>query len=59
MLLIVVDRVLHSDNKLDFSVIQAESVLDKVPEGDTLIIVGDSAYSCNKFIQNLSKHELL
>ena len=57
MLPVAIDRVPHSDNKFDFSVIQAESVLDKVPEGDTSIIVGDSAYSCNKFIYNLSKRE--
>lgn len=57
MLPVSVDRVPHSENKFDFSVIQAESVLDKVPEGDTSIIVGDSAYSCNKFIHNLSKRE--
>ena len=57
MLPVAIDRVPHSDNKFDFSVIQAESVLDKVPEGDTSIIVGDSAYSCNKFIHNLSKRE--
>ena len=37
--------------------IQAESVLYKVPEGDRSIIVGDSSYSCNKFIHNLSKRE--
>ena len=36
---------------------QAESVLDKVPKGDTSIIVGDSAYSYNKFIHNLSKRK--
>ena len=54
---VAIDRVPYSDNKFDFSVIQAESVLDKVPEGDTSIIVGDSAYSCNKFIHNLSKRE--
>ena len=57
MLPVTVDRVPHSENKFDFSVIQAESVLDKVPVGDTSIIVGDSAYSCNKFIHNLSKRE--
>lgn len=57
MLPVAIDRVPHSENKFDFSVIQAESVLDKVPEGDTSIIVGDSAYSCNKFIHNLSKRE--
>ena len=57
MLPVSVDRVPHSENKFDFSVIQAESVLDKVPEGDTSIIVGDSAYSCNKFMHNLSKRE--
>ena len=57
MLPVEIDRVPHSENKFDFSVIQAESVLDKVPEGDTSIIVGDSAYSCNKFIHNLSKRE--
>ena len=57
MLPVAIDRVPHSDNKFDFSVIQAESVLDKVPEGDTSIIVGDSAYSCNKFIHNLGKRE--
>ena len=54
---VAIDRVPHSDNKFDFSVIQAEFVLDKVPEGDTAIILGDSVYSCNKFIQNLSKRE--
>ena len=47
MFSIVIDRVLHSDNKFDFSVIQAESVLDKVSVGDISIIVGDSAYSYN------------
>ena len=57
MLPVAIDRVPHSDNKFDFSVTQAESVLDKVPEGDTSILVGDSAYSCNKFIHNLSKRE--
>ena len=57
MLPVAIDRVPHSDNKFDFSVVQAESVLDKVPEGDTSIIVGDSSYSCNKFIHNLSKRE--
>ena len=57
MLPVTVDRVPYSENKFDFSVIQAESVLDKVPEGDKSIIVGDSAYSCNKFIHNLSKRE--
>ena len=40
---IAIDRVSHSDNKFDFSVIQAESVLDKVPEEDTSMIVGDEA----------------
>ena len=54
---VAIDRVPHSDNKFDFSVVQAESVLDKVSEGDTSIIVGDSGYSCNKFIHNLSKRE--
>ena len=57
MLPVAIDRVPHSDNKFDFSVTQAESVLDKVPEGDTSILVGDSAYSCNNFIHNLSKRE--
>ena len=57
MLPVTIDRVPHIDNKFDFSVVQAESVLDKVPEGDISIIVGDSAYSCNKFIHNLSKRE--
>ena len=57
MLPVAIDRVPHSENKFDFSVIQAESVLDKVPKGDISIIVGDSAYSCNKFIYNLSKRE--
>ena len=57
MLPVAIDRVPHSDNKFDFSVTQAESVLDKVPEGDTSILVGDSAYSCNNFIHNLSKHK--
>ena len=54
---VAIDRVPHSENKFDFSVAQAKSVLDKVPKGDTSIIVGDSAYSCNKFIYNLSKRE--
>ena len=31
--------------------------MDKVTEGATSIIVGDLAYSCNKFIHNLSKRE--
>ncbi|EDV18421.1 uncharacterized protein TRIADDRAFT_63057, partial [Trichoplax adhaerens] len=53
MLPVTIDRVPHSENKYDFSVIQAESVLDKVPQGDISIIVGDSAYSCNKFIYKL------
>ena len=57
MLPVAIDRVPHSDNKFDFSLTQAESVLDKVPEGDTSILVGDSAYSCNNFIHNLSKHK--
>ena len=57
MLPVSIDRVPHNQNKFDFSVIQAESVLDKVPKGDISIIVGDSAYSCNKFIHNLSKSE--
>ena len=57
MLPVAMDRVAHSDNNFDFSVRQAESVLDKVPEGDTSILVGDSEYSCNKFIHNLSKRE--
>ena len=57
MLPVAIDRVPHSENKFDFSVAQAESVLDKVPEDDTSILVGDSAYSCNKFIHNLSKRE--
>lgn len=57
MLPVAIDRVAHSDNKFDFSVRQAESVLEKVPEGDTSILVGDSEYSCNKFIHNLSKRE--
>ena len=48
---------MDSENKYDFSVIQAESVLDKVPQGDISIIVGDSAYSCNKFIYKLSKRD--
>ena len=42
---------------LTLSVIRDEFVLDKVPEGHTSIIVGYSAYSCNKFIHNLSKRE--
>ena len=57
MLPVTIDRVPHSENKYDFSVIQAESVLDKVPQGDISIIVGDSAYSCNKFIYKLSKRD--
>ena len=57
MIPVTVDRVPHSDNKFDFSVIQTESVLDQVPKSDTSIIVGDSAYSCNKFIHNLSKRD--
>ena len=55
MLPVAIDRVPHSDNKFDFSLTQAESVLDKVPEGDISILVEDSAYSCNNFIHNLSK----
>ena len=31
--------------------------LDKVTEDYTSIIIGDLAYSCNKFIYNLSKRE--
>ena len=57
MLTVTIDRVPHSENKFDFSVTKAESVLDKVPKGDASILVGDSAYSCNKFIHNLSKRE--
>ena len=57
MLPVTIDRVPYSENKYDFSVIQAESVLDKVPQGDISIIVGDSAYSCNKFIYKLSKRD--
>ena len=57
MVPIAIDKVPHNDDKFDFSVIQAESVLDKVPEGDTSIIMWESAYSCDKFIHNLSKHE--
>ena len=34
MLPVAIDRVPYSENKFDFSVIQAESVLDKVPAGD-------------------------
>ena len=57
MLPIAIDRSPYSNNKFDFSVIQAESVLDKVPKGDTSIIVGDSAYLYNKFIHNFGKRE--
>ena len=43
MLPVTIDKVPHSENKYDFSVIQAESVLDtvldKVPQGDISIIV--------------------
>ena len=54
---VAIDRVPHIENKFDFSTIQGESVLNRVPKGDTSIIVEDSTYSCNKFIHNLSKRE--
>ena len=56
---VAIDRASHSENKLDFSVIQDKPVLNKVPEGDTLIIAEDSVYSCNKFIHNFSKVRIL
>lgn len=55
MLPITMDRVPHSKNKYEFSVSQIEPILDKVPDTDTSIIVGDSAYSCNRFVHPLSK----
>ena len=57
MLPIATDRVPHSENKYEFSVSQTEFVLDKVPSTDTSFIVGDSVYSCNKFIYPLSKRK--
>ena len=54
---VAIDRVPHIENKFDFSTIQGESVLNRVPKGDTSIIVEDSTYSCNKFIHNLSKRK--
>ena len=57
MLPVAIDRIPHSENKYEFSVSQVEFILDKVPDADTSILVGDSAYSCNKFIYKLSKRE--
>ena len=57
MLPVAIDRIPHSENKYEFSVSQVEFILDKVPDADTSILVGDSAYSCNKFLCKLSKRE--
>ena len=57
MLPIVINRVPHNNNKFDFNVIHTESILNKVPERDTSIMMGESAYSCNKCIHNLGKRE--
>lgn len=57
MLPVATDRVPHSENKYEFSASQVVSMLDKVPSTDTSFIVGDSAYSCNKFIYPLSKRK--
>ena len=48
MLPVAIDRVPHSDNKFDFSVTQAESVLDKVLERDTLGLFRESKQGIEK-----------
>ena len=58
MLPITIDRVPHSENKHEFSVSQIEPILEVVPDNDTSIIVGDCAYSCNKFLHPLSKKRM-
>jgi hypothetical protein len=57
MLPVAIDRIPHSENKYEFSVSQVEFILNKVPSTDASILVGDSVYSCNKFIYKLSKRE--
>ena len=42
MLHVAINKAAHQKNKFDFNVIQVESVLNEVPEGDTSIIVGGS-----------------
>ena len=55
MLPVAIDRIPFGENKMQFSVSQIAPIFKKIPKDSIGLCVGDSAYSCNKFVQPLYK----
>ena len=55
MLPVAIDRIPFRDNKMEFSVSQITPIFKKIPKDSIGLCIGDSAYSCNKFVQPLYK----
>jgi hypothetical protein len=54
---VAIDRIPFGENKMEFSVSQITPILKKLPKDSIGLCIGDSAYSCNKFVQPLYKLE--
>ena len=55
MLPVAINRIPFGENKMQFSVSQIAPIFKKVPKDSIGLCMGDSAYSCNKFVQPLYK----
>ena len=55
MLPVAIDRIPFGENKMEFSVSQITPIFEKIPKDSIGLCIGDSAYSCNKFVQPLYK----
>ena len=55
MLPVAIDRIPFGENKMEFSVSQITPIFKKIPKDSIGLCIGDSAYSCNKFVQPLYK----
>ena len=53
MLPVAINRIPFGENKMQFSVSQIAPIFKKVPKDSIGLCLGDSAYSCNKFVQPL------
>ena len=53
MLPVAINRIPFGENKMQFSVSQIAPIFKKVPKDSIGLCMGDSAYSCNKFVYPL------
>ena len=53
MLPVAIDRIPFGENKMEFSVSQISPIFKKISKDSIGLCLGDSAYSCNKFVQPL------